>query len=76
MSGGKFDYKQYEIDYIADQLEQIIRSNKDIEWYNYSDETILEFKKGLAVLKTAAVYAQRIDWLTSGDDSEKSFHER
>ena len=39
-------------------------------------EVIEEFKKGLKILKTAAVYAQRIDWLLSGDDGEESFKER
>lgn len=76
MSGGKFDYKQYQIDYIVDEIEQIIRNNKEVEWHNYSDETIKEFKKGVELLKKAACYAQRIDWLVSGDDSEKAFHER
>lgn len=27
-------------------------------------------------MKQAEVYAQRIDWLLSGDDGEESFHER
>lgn len=76
MSGGKFEYKQYDIDYIIDQIDQIIRSNKEVEWYNYSDETIQQFNKGLNILKQAAVYVQRIDWLVSGDDSEQTFHNR
>lgn len=42
----------------------------------YSKETIKEFKKGIALLKRAEVYAQRIDWLLSGDDGEDNFHER
>lgn len=44
--------------------------------YEYSEETIAEFKKGLDILRKAYVYAQRIDWLLSGDDGEESFHER
>lgn len=76
MSGGKFDYKQYSIDYIVDEIDQIIRTNKEKEWYQYSDETINEFKKGIELLKKAAVYAQRIDWLVSGDDGEERFHQR
>ena len=39
-------------------------------------EVVDEFKKGLKILKTAAIYAQRIDWLLSGDDGEESFKER
>lgn len=43
------------------------------EW---SEETLQEFRRGIAVLKRAIVYAQRIDWLLSGDDGEDTFHER
>lgn len=42
----------------------------------YSKETIREFKKAIKLLKQAEVYAQRIDWLLSGDDGEDSFHDR
>jgi hypothetical protein len=30
----------------------------------------------LIVLRKAAVYAQRVDWLLSGDDGEETFLER
>lgn len=84
MSGGHFDYKQYQIGYIADEVEQLIidnDSNEKNEWgdlvgNHYSPETIEEFKRGLLLLKQAQVYAQRIDWLVSGDDGEDSFHSR
>lgn len=42
----------------------------------YSDDTIAEFENGIEILKKAYIYAQRIDWLLSGDDGEESFHER
>ena len=42
----------------------------------YSEETIEEFKKGLDILRKAYIYAQRIDYLLSGDDGEESFHKR
>jgi len=42
----------------------------------YSEEVIREFKKGLYFLKMAALYAQRIDWLKSGDDGEDTFLSR
>lgn len=80
MSGGHFDYMQYQIDIIYDGIKQLIINNKEPdEWgytRNYSEETIEEFKKALDLLAKAAVYAQRIDWLVSGDDSEKAFHVR
>jgi hypothetical protein len=49
---------------------------EDKFWYKYPDEVIEEFKKGLSYLKIACVYAQRIDWLVSGDDGEESFFKR
>lgn len=93
MSGGHFDYNQYNIKTIADSLESIIDKNGkeiprkenwyDEEWlkkypedrfyHNYSNEVIKEFKKGLIILKKAYIYAQRIDWLLSGDDGQENF---
>ena len=49
----------------------------EIPYYpDYTPETLAEFRKGVEILKRASVYAQRIDWLISCDDSEDSFHER
>ncbi|MEY4572763.1 MAG: hypothetical protein RLZ10_2019 [Bacteroidota bacterium] len=100
MSGGAFEYSQYKIGYIADEVEQLIRKNgkektkeemkdegwRDPDWYEkypedkfhykYPDEVIEKFKEGLEILRKAEVYAQRIDWLISGDDGEESFLER
>ena len=84
MSGGHFQYKQWEISNIADEVEQLILTNGSEEkdqWgdrtgCHFSPETIEEFKKGLVVLRQAYVYAQRIDWLVCGDDGEDSFHRR
>lgn len=84
MSGGHFDYNQYKIGYICDEIDDLIVHNDSQErdeWgqkkgSGYKPETIAEFKKGLAILRQAQVYAHRIDWLVSCDDSEESFHER
>jgi hypothetical protein len=85
MSGGHFQYKQWKIQNIADEVEQLILTNNEEivdTWSNqrysrnYSPETIEEFKRGLMILRQAYVYAQRIDWLVSGDDGEDSFHRR
>lgn len=72
MSGGHFNYKQFEIQCIGDEVEQLIIKNDS----DFSSETIEEFKIGLEHLRKAAVYAQRIDWLVSGDDGEDTFHSR
>ena len=100
MSGGHFDYAQYRIAEIADEVEKIIRKNgkkkskeelKETSWrdpnwykkypedlyhYKYSDEVIEKFKEGFKILRQAEIYAQRIDWLLSGDDDEETFLER
>lgn len=84
MSGGHFQYKQWEIGNIADEVEQLILDNTSEELDRWGDrkgchftlETIVEFKKGLELLRQAHIYAQRIDWLVSGDDGEDSFHNR
>ena len=45
--------------------------------YEIDDSEVLdELKKGLKILKMAAIYAQRIDWLLSGDDGDDSFKRR
>jgi hypothetical protein len=84
MSGGHFQYKQYEIEHIADQVEQMIIDNESEEldeWgntkgYHFTEDTMAEFKKALVIIRQAQVYAQRIDWLVSGDDGEDSFQSR
>ena len=83
MSGGHFDYNQYKIGWIADEIEMFIKNNdvEDVDTgifigLRYSPETLDEFKNAVHALKVAQVYAQRVDWLISGDDGEESFHER
>lgn len=84
MSGGYFDYWQYHIARIADDVETLIlnNDNKELdEWgntigYHYPPDVIDKFKEALFVLKQAEIYAQRIDWLVSGDDGEDTFVQR
>jgi hypothetical protein len=81
MSGGHFGYKQYEIGYIADEVQGLIDSNDSTERNDWGDpvgrgyppEVIERFLEAVSVLRRAQVYAQRIDWLVSGDDGEGSF---
>ena len=62
----RYTYEEYEPD-----------ENGEIPYYpDYTPETIQEFRKGIAILKKASVYAQRIDWLISGDDGEENFHKQ
>lgn len=84
MSGGHFNYKQHSLLDMADDIGGFILTNDSTEkneWGDpigrqYSPETIEEFERAMVILKMAYVYAQRIDWLLSGDDGEDSFHKR
>jgi len=57
--------KQYYIDHPEEKYN-----------YIYPKEVQKEFKKAIKLLKQAYIYAQRIDWLLSGDDGEDTFLER
>jgi hypothetical protein len=101
MSGGRFDYNQYRIREIAEDIQQtidknglkldddLIKENKkwygddyyerfpeELYHYKYPLEVIEKFKEAVVILKKAEIYAQRIDWLLSNDDSEESFFKR
>lgn len=84
MSGGHFNYDQYRIRQIAEEVEDLINKNDSQELddfgypigRNYSPEVIEKFKQGYHHLRMAEIYAHRIDWLVSGDDGEKSFLKR
>jgi hypothetical protein len=84
MSGGHFNYKQHSLLDMADDIGSFILNNDSTEKNEfgdnigncYSPETIKEFEVAVKALKTGYVYAQRIDWLLSGDDGEDSFHKR
>ena len=84
MSGGHFDYKHYQIDDIAFEIDEMIASNDDEtldqygerRGYGYTAEVIEKFKEASHTLRQAAEMAQRIDWLVSGDDGEESFMRR
>ena len=98
MSGGAFEYWQYHISRIADDVKDVIVKNQverpktdherwdyDSEghlypwakyYYDYTPETIEKFKEAYKKLQEAYIYAQRVDWLLSGDDGEDTFHQR
>ena len=84
MSGGYFNYHQYDIGVVREDVEDLIENNDNVEidkhgcpiGRGYSENTIRYFKEAVYFLKMARIYTQRIDWLVSGDDSEEQFHLR
>ena len=84
MSGGHFDYSQFRVREIAEDIERLIASNDDQtkdEWgerrgRGYPPEIIAKFREAAHTLERAADMAQRVDWLVSGDDGEECFLRR
>jgi len=90
MSGGFFEYKQYALEDIKEQIEQIIEQVNtkpdlvdmvagEFTLYNYVEDKEsfnLGCKTAMFYLDMAQVLVQRLDWFLSGDDSEESFHKR
>jgi len=87
MSGGRFDYDQYKIGYIAEAIQKEIDNNgkkkdkKEFSWEDdfyqtYENKTIQRFNEAVKFLKLAQIYAHRVDWFLSSDDGEDSFHKR
>ena len=78
MSGGFFDYDQYRIGNIIDGIErEINRQEQGLnEYLTLEPATLDKFRDAVYYLKVAQIYAQRVDWLLSGDDGETSFHNR
>lgn len=84
MSGGRFNYDQYKIGQIADEIEHVIFNNENIELdefgdstgYGFKPEVIEKLKIAARELRKVSIMAQRVDWLLSGDDGEESFIKR
>ena len=52
------------------------KDGDEIFYHEFKPETLTRFREAVGQLRRAAIFAQRIDWLLSGDDSEDSFHKR
>lgn len=88
MSGGKFDYYQHHIHYIAETIQSMLdrqgtkKSADDYysfesdEYETFPEEVEAKMREGLAVLRRAYIYAHRIDWYLSGDDGDENFLKR
>ena len=73
MSGGKFNYSQYQIGGIADTIEDHLKAPFVC---NYSPKTIYCLKQTVSLLRQVQIMANCADWLLSGDDDEHAYHKR
>jgi len=87
MSGGYFDYKQFHIEDVEDDMKTLrdnIKADKKEDEYGFSlnymigdkEPFLKEVEKAINYLRLARIYTHRIDWLISGDDSPESFYKR
>lgn len=90
MSGGHFDYKQYEVSELASditsymkELDSPIGNNGEYNYHPASQFTPEQLKSVLRIsnyvrnqLMVCGVIVQRLDWLASCDDGFESFEER
>ena len=59
-----------------DEIKKWIEDHNREIVIDFSPETLREFRKAATLLRKAAIYAHRIDWLLSGDDGEDNFQTR
>lgn len=84
MSGGHFEYQQFRLHDIAQEIEHLIAINEDSSKNEfgdtvgkfYSKETIGQFVKAVKLLDEVGDLVHEIDYLISGDTSEETFLER
>ena len=77
MSGGRFDYDQNKLQYLAEDIQEIIERNNPLNpGDSHAPEIIARYKEAAYNLERTYQMVQRIDWLESQDDSPNCFMER
>ena len=77
MSGGRFDYNQHKLQYLAEDIQEIIERNNPLNpGDSHAPEIIARYKEAAYNLERVFQMVQRIDWLESCDDGPESFMER
>jgi hypothetical protein len=71
MSGGRFDYIQYRLEDVVEQVENELSDNE-----GYSETVADILGRTVLYLKLATIYLNRVDWFLSGDDGEEQFVNR
>lgn len=78
MSGGHYNYMQFHINTIAEQIKKDVEDHSKEEPYTFArDYTKATLRKLLFLadlLTVASDLTKDADWLYSGDDSEETFN--
>lgn len=79
MSGGHFDYNQYRLDDIADQIERDLnRRGKVTDWgttFVIPKDIANKMVETIVMLRKCGKMVHAIDWFMSGDTGDDSFRE-
>lgn len=87
MSGGAFDYKQYTLQDLIDDMNTLIeRLDKEpIDSFECNslknsvknpDYLKNKIRENIGYLKRAFLFTNNLDWLISGDNGEEKFYEK
>lgn len=77
MSGGHFDYLQYRVSELADNLQAIIESPSEYEQELLQDDNVKQaLYDAYEHCRLAFIYAHELDYLISGDTGVDRFHTR
>lgn len=84
MSGGHFNYVQWRLTEVSQEIEDRIENNgserrddwNDLLYDDLSSESLTRFKLASRLTQLAQKAITKVDWLLSGDDNEESFQQR
>lgn len=76
MSGGFFDYKQDNLHYLIDDINNLLKNIDNEDYYCDKEKIKQIYTEAKKYSELAYIYNNRIDYFESGDDSEESFFER
>lgn len=75
MSGGAFDYKQFQIEDIVREIQDVLKkkNNLDTKDKEQDHEVRQKLRQAIKILRVASDCANEVDLLLSGDNSGTSF---
>ena len=80
MSGGSFDYRYFQIQQFAEDLQNKIDENDTKNEYgssnSFNEKTLCLLKQAQRLIEHAGNIAKEVEWLYSGDIGEETFAKR
>jgi hypothetical protein len=76
MSGGAFEYRQYQLLALEEELDSGMTQYRQEEPDTILKEVEEEFLEAKKALQRAYIYLKRFDWLFSADDGQETFLKR